>query len=466
MNQEAKNPRVPLFTVRSVVLIGAVFSLLVGTCWACGRVLLRISRQHGWDLDLPYNFPLSMFSMRLPGVHTPLWTLGISAAVLLLFVLVAWNLRRVTTGLVLVLAAGVVLVVGTNLIQGPVYGLQEPHRDELQYFHDAAQVDSAGRFLREFHTLQPELGCHSKTHPPGAVLFFHGLIRAVGHPAAVSLVIAALGVVISGGFLYGILAGAFNRDTAAYATLLCLLIPNVQIYYCATLDAVIAGCFLSVVFFLRLRRTPIAVAGGIAGMFCASFLTFGAVFLPPVILSCELVTRRTVHRSVAVLLGTGVIYVAMYLAFGFNYLESLRAASALENPNGFMLLAAPADYLVTRLENVCEPLVYFGPFLLVLFVRGLGTMSRERPRPDLLSWTLAALATLAAMFLAGVFRTGETARACLFIAPYLMFPVAAHLDRRHRPQDEDPLRWRERKLLLCLVFGQSLVMQTFGGYLW
>ena len=63
------------------------------------------------------------------------------------------------------------------------------------------------------------------------------------------------------------------------------------------------------------------------------------------------------------------------------------------------------------------------------------------------------------LFLAGAFHTGETARACLFIMPFLMFPVAAHLDDcRSRPAD--------RIVLLGLVFGQSLVMQTLGGYVW
>jgi len=70
-----------------------------------------------------------------------------------------------------------------------------------------------------------------------------------------------------------------------------------------------------------------------------------------------------------------------------------------------------------------------------------------------------AVGTLLAMFATGAFRTGETARACLFIYPYLLLPVAAQLD--HQQPDAS-----DRRLLVWLVFGQTLLMQTFGGYFW
>jgi len=141
----------------------------------------------------------------------------------------------------------------------------------------------------------------------------------------------------------------------------------------------------------------------------------------------------------------------------FNYLASFLIASRLENSRGFYLLASPASYLFTRLEGVCEIVLFLGPFLGWLLWKGIRSLRQSSRNLFALAW-LGAL-TLAAMFLAGAFHTGETARACLFIYPYLLFPVAAYLQQgRLSPQDA--------KILPVLVFFQSLGMQMFGFYFW
>ncbi|MCH8288217.1 MAG: hypothetical protein IID12_03800 [Candidatus Marinimicrobia bacterium] len=63
------------------------------------------------------------------------------------------------------------------------------------------------------------------------------------------------------------------------------------------------------------------------------------------------------------------------------------------------------------------------------------------------------------MFLAGAYRIGESARAAMFIYPYLLFPVISHLK-------EINAEMYERNQLLALVFVQALVMQLFGDYFW
>jgi len=460
--QVEEDNRRKLLGARQILASGMVFVAAFFSLWGFGRVLRHIARQQGWQFDAAANFPISILQLRIPGIHAPLWTLGIALAVLLAFVLLVRNLGRVTSGVVPVLAAGLLLVLGTNLVQGPTYGLVHPQLGPAgypQYYHDAMRIDSATRFMAEFEQRQPELTVHSRTHPPGAVLLYYALAKTVRHPAAISAVIAALAVVLCSGFFYGIIVRETDPETARYATLLFLLIPAMQIYCCASIDAVVSGCFLGVVYFFRHPRVPISLIGGIVCLFCASFLTFAASFLGPVLIGVEIITRRSIRKSLVFLLGVTVLYIFLYFATGMNYPAAFRTASALENPAGFMLFSEPANYLYTRLEDVCEILVFFGPFLLMLFIGGIRTMRHSRPRPELLAWTICGIGTLAAMFLSGAFRTGETARACLFIVPYLMFPVAAQLEQCGR-------REIDRKALLWLVFGQALAMQTFGGYTW
>jgi hypothetical protein len=316
--------------------------------------------------------------------------------------------------------------------------------------------------------------------------------------------IAALSVTLSGFFLYRLLRPDFDRDLCRYVTLLFLLIPAIQVYYCASLDAVVAGFFLGTLASLRHTNAPLSVFGTILCLFCASFLTFAACFLLPVIIGFEIITKRTVWKSVVVILAVAAIYAAIYQVWGYNYLASFRTASALENPRGFLLLAEPASYVMTRLESVGDIIVFFGPFLLALFLRGLRLMRsrcgapkswvpwprlrghagmssnvarhgqgkpphathvpqqgqvRARACRELSALTALGVLTLLAMFLTGAFRTGETARACLFIYPYLIFPVAAYL--QHHPCSE-----QDQRILLWLVFGQTVLMQTVAGYYW
>jgi hypothetical protein len=167
------------------------------------------------------------------------------------------------------------------------------------------------------------------------------------------------------------------------------------------------------------------------------------------------VVRRSIKRS-ALVLGTLVgFHVCLYLVTGYNAWHSFRAASAFENADGFMLFVDPWNYLFTRIEDVAEIVFFFGPFLSVLFIRA----AREiRLRPlDVL--TVLGCLTVLAMYVSGAWRTGETARACVFIYPFLLFPVARYLQRN----DAGP---NERLQLATLVFGQSLAMQLFGNYFW
>lgn len=471
MSRTAGPVRGPLFTPRGLAEIAVKFVAAFLLAWGIAQGVKLLYKLAGVAEQIPSKWPLSLVETRLaakfPGlVHGLPTELATSAGILLVFfVFVRWCALRITRSMVLVVLAGFVFVLCTNLIHGPWYGLIYPHQGkpqpdsgELQYYHDAVKVSSAGQFLREFEAVQPELGCHSRTHPPGAVLLFYALVKTVGHGAAVSIVIAAMSVGLSGVFLYRVLAREFDPDTCGYVTLLFLLMPSIQVYYCASLDAVIASCCLGVLLFLRHPRAALSIAGTAACLFCAAFLTFGACFLLPVLVGFEIITQKTVRKSLAVVLGVAVLYVGVDLLWGFNYLAAFRTASALENPDGFLLFADPISYLMTRLENLGDILVFFGPFLLVLFVRGLNLM-RKGACAELATLSGLGLVTLLAMFLAGAFKTGETARACLFIYPYLMFPVATCLH-------DGNCRRTDKRLLLWLVFGQTLVMQAMAGFYW
>lgn len=514
--QEVQVPQVP---GRGEPVGGAVFTwltvmgLIIGTVILLGaaNVFTRIVQKWaesrwGVPVDRPQAWPFSVFSARVPSWYELL----LAAAVAVFFLLARRYLLKTGFRLPHVLLVGIVLVVGTNLVQGWQNGLVTPTSGtigswkenladpfhtaarltkaeltaKLQYYDDAQNVSSAYDFLARFNDIQPHLLTHSRTHPPGAVLVFYTLKQLVGSPAAISLAIAILATVLSGLFYYGLLRTLrVEGHLAGYTTFLFLLLPAVQIYYAASLDALIASLLLGALYLFVQSRGGVSVAGATCVLIGASFLTFGWVFILPVLLGWEVLQRRIPWRLIMVCAAIGLFYVGLHRATGFDYLQSFRTASAIENAKGFYLAAEPVSYVLTRLECIAEILAYLGPFLLVLMMRGLrrgnaaegpalvaGFHGQKQPghgtRHDAPSqdnrlqhvfWL--GVGTLLAMFAAGAFRTGETARACLFIYPYLLLPVAVHL----RSLGGAAVVGAQ---ILLLVFLQALLMQTFGSFFW
>ena len=70
-----------------------------------------------------------------------------------------------------------------------------------------------------------------------------------------------------------------------------------------------------------------------------------------------------------------------------------------------------------------------------------------------------AILALIVFFLAGAYYTGETARAALFIYPFIFISLGIYL-----PKLKPTLN--QQKLLLTLVFVQTILMQLLGSFGW
>lgn len=409
------------------------------------------------SFDCPAAYPLSVYYPRLPSLAD----VAVGVVVVGVFVAAWWHLRRVGWRLWVVIGWGIVLVLGGNLTQGwdrafavPIAG--DPYLwtlpgDGIEYYHDALEVSDPLQFIRDYTQLQPDLRVHAKSHPPGAVLTFYLLAQLSDDPAAIGIMTAVLAVSASAFFFYGIV----REGTAepGYAVWLFLLLPSVQIYYAACLDALIAPLLLGGLYFFLHPRPVVSVIGAVICLGLAASMTFAVTFMAPVLVSYMLIYQRGFVRLALILLCLVIVGVVVNAIFGFNYIESFQIAAALENPDGFRLLAEPVGFGFTRLENLLEIGLFFSPVMLLLAWRGR-TIRDERVT---LAWV--GVVTLLAMFATGAFRTGETARACLFIVPYLVFPALLALS-------QEKISDRDRFCLAALVFGQSLIMQLTGGFFW
>jgi hypothetical protein len=407
--------------------------------------------------DAPRWWPLSIFNPRTPTPVNILLAVGVALG----FVAALWRLERTQyRRFAEVAVLGLLLILGANAVQGPDHGFVRPTAGgTIQYYHDALQhSEPSVVFLNEFNRIQPTLGDHARTHPPGAVLLFRALILLTGDsPARISVLIAVSGSLLSAYFFRLLLSAAIPNASANAAVFLLLLLPALQIYYCASLDAVIASLLLGTIGLFCLPSTRLRIVGSTVCLVTASFLTFGFVWVLPLLLIVEVNRwegRRSLLRLAGLSAGLLTFYLALYVCCGFSYVAALRTATHLENPQGFRLLAEPLSYFFTRLEDIAEIALFTGPVLLSTLFQNLRRFQREHLLGGRLF--LTALATLGALFLTGAYRTGETARACLFTFPYLLLPVLAN------PVFEG----HKRKWLMAAVFGQALLMQLLGRYFW
>lgn len=442
-----------IFSYKNIFLIGFGFISLV----IFSNFAIRYIREDIFKLEpLPY-WPIGEFWPRIPSVMN----LIAAAIVLLCFLLAIRYLPKIRYKLHYLMIFGIVLVLGSNLIQGLNMGFTIPitsgSENGIQYYHDAIKINDPYFFLSHFEQMQPGLLCHSRTHPPGAVLLIYFLLKILRYPLLISIAITIVAVYFSMLFLYRILLTEFEDAISKYITFLFILIPSIQIYYTTSIDALIASFLLGALYFFIYPRPLISIIGSVIFLFLSSFMTFNSLFLLPIMAGFEIIRKKSCLKTVSILLGIVFIYLIIYIFSRFNYLNSFRIAAILENPKGFRLFTYPVNYLFTRITDIYEIFLFLGPFLGILTIKGMIIMKRNIS--DISTMTWLAISTLLAMFLTGAFRTGETARICLFIYPYLLFPVAT-LFKNIRISSE------VKNTLLFLVFFQGILMQIFGFYAW
>jgi len=400
-------------------------------------------------------YPLSMFKLRVPA---PSQLALVPLMALLFHRIRALFASRTATNILLTIAVGVSWLLLSNLLQGVRHGIDYPTASVgtggFEYYDDAILIKGALWFLARFNDIQFELLEHSRTHPPGPVLLYYVLHHALGSPSVISIAVATLSLGLALPYLRRGLVLLLGSEPPG-AVLLYALMPALVIYGIAVVDAVIAALFLAtLVEFLdeERRASPWLAALWLTLSLC---FTFAALFLVPVLGGFEIVRRRRMARSLMVFGAAAFLLWLLWFTTGFDWLESFRRASAIENDKGFLLFANPRGYLWYRLGAIAEILIFFTPFMAALACRGLGKLRREHPDAFALTWL--GPAALGLMLLAGMLKIGEAARVCIFIVPYLLLPAF--------------VSWRDldevgRMRTMGHVHGWSTLMQLLGFYFW
>ena len=193
--------------------------------------------------DMDQYWPISIFLPKLP-----MWQdiATISAIIIFWLALKATWFKDAAINKIIPL--GILLIIGTNLLQGIYDGFSKPIAgtgpSDHQYWQDVDTMTNPSSLLRQYEVLQPNLEMHSRVHPPGPMLLIYYLRQTIHNPEVISLLFAvACGA--AAWMLWDILRHNVSNTTASFVSMLLVLIPASQIYAIATVDIVIAMLFLS-----------------------------------------------------------------------------------------------------------------------------------------------------------------------------------------------------------------------------
>src|SRR6266571_4423122 len=349
-------------------------------------------------------------------------------------------------------------------------------RAPLEYFADVPAVERAGirGFLAKYSKprLFDRLSLHTRTHPPGGVLFHWLVSRVFGYglwPAALATIaFTALTVPL----LYFLAREAYGERVARVALALLLVTPNFVMFTVTSMDGPFSVFPLLSVWLVRRalraprRWVPPALLAGVA-MALAVFMTYAAVFggLYMALLAAlgaragETRWRRAT-AALAVTGGTAVgCHLLLALGTGLDLVSAIPASMAHDRAMMGTGHESVGRYLNISVANLAAFLVFLGIPQAVAWLRevmrGVGPALRGR----LFDPFVAAGATTILMMACSTLFTLEVERVWLFMVPFVVVVAAVHLDRAR----EDRRRGEIRTviLLMCLqLFGFELMLRT------
>lgn len=323
-------------------------------------------------------------------------------------------------GFALAFGAAVAVVNGhTRAYTDP---LERKHpADYQQDVHVVRELGVRG-FIREHPKVLPTLtSIHSKTHPPGPVVFVSFLKNLFpSHLAPRAIVIAALGCLVAMPTWF--LTREFgNERGATFAAALIAVAPAPIIFSFTSMDGVYMTLLAVVAALLvwgihRPERPWIAVAGGVAAG-ATTFMTYAVAFVVgfAVLYAFMAAPRRAAVRTLALAAAGGVATLAlMRVVLGFDLLASFRASfQALPDDNA-------RNYWYWLFGNVAVWLTFAGTAIAGLSLREFLT---ERPRYLVALFLPLIVANLTRIFPA------ETERVGMFAYPFIAAAAGIALAR-------------------------------------
>ena len=338
------------------------------------------------------------------------------------------------------------------------------------YFGDVPKVERLGPagFLQRY----PErrffdgLATHSKSHPPGPVLFHWLVSRIVGYdPVRGALAVIAVGA-LAVPLIFLIGRNAYGEDVGRRGVLLWLVTPGAILYGVTSMDSVFMVCGLaSLCLFMGWWRgapgpgRPLLLGVSLAA---GTFMTYSLFFMGACLIVITLLDEQLRWRRAFVAGGLALgSYVAFYLvlwAVGFDPVRALRASIGYDA----RLMGTGIESVGRYFNQTIAQAVAFGGFALGVAVAGIWLLGLAAAARDAAggagrdAFALGSGLTLLGMIFSSLFSF-EVERVWLFMLPLLVLVAARHLSMLGR---------HVTYATLALSAVQLLLAETLLGMFW
>ena len=377
--------------------------------------------------------------------------------------------------------------------QKRILTLLEPYtRTSLEYYGDVPRVDELGirRFLKEYS--EPELfdtlSGHTRTHPPGGVLFLWHVSGLFGYnlvsASLVSILFTALTVIP----IYRLGAHLYGEKVGRYALLLFLVTPNFVMFTGTSMDGPFSVFpILSIYLFYKARERetipdqkwhefrPYSLLTGLS-LALGMFMTYSTVVVGVFLCVVALLERKQFRQYLKVLLfaASGFIgfYLLLFILTGFRPIEALWAAIKKDEAGMGTGYESIARYFHLSFANLFAFLIGVGFPITLVWLREIlstlkqwkrdSTSSEQASDSARLPWIfrhekldtfiIGFLITLLFFTFSTLF-TMEVERIWIFMVPFFVIPVAKHLTAR--PMSD--FYWVVGILVAQLIIGEVLL---------
>ena len=383
--------------------------------------------------------------------------------------------------------------IGTEEEPKRISALLEPYtRSGLEYYADVPYIDELGLrvFLRDFSKTElfEKLSGHTRTHPPGGVVFLWFVSQIFGHNLVSASLLSIFFTAIVIIPFYKLSERLYGEKVALYALLLFLITPNFVMFTTTSMDgpfSVFPILSLYLFYEARERETapditletfrPYSLLTGISlafGMFMNYTTVVIGVFLCVIALLER--SRFVQYLKVLAFAATGFIgfYLLLYVVTGFQPFDALWAAIKKDEGGMGSGFETIDRYLHLSFANLFAFLIGVGIPITVVWIRQLVSTGREWKQVAMssnngdgrqgISWVLdiEKADTFVIGFVITLFYftfstwfTMEVERIWIFMVPFFVIPVANYLTERPRSD----LYWVGGLLVVQLILSEVML---------
>ena len=383
--------------------------------------------------------------------------------------------------------------IGTAEGKERILTLLEPYkRTSMEYYGDVPRVDELGirRFLKDYS--KPELfntlSGHTRTHPPGGVLFLWHVSGLFGYNLISASLITILFTALTVIPIYRLAEMFHGRKVARYALLLFLITPNFVMFTGTSMDGPFSVFpILSVyLFYVARERETIpdqkwyefrlySLLTGIS-LALGMFMTYSTVVIGVFLCVIALLERKRFVQYLKVLLfaASGFIgfYLLLFVLTGFRPIEALWAAIQKDEAGMGTGYESIERYFHLSFANLFAFLIGVGFPITTVWLRQLVLTIREwrqdarayeqenseqrKPwifRPENADTFVIGFLITLLFFTFSTLFTMEVERIWIFMVPFFVIPVAKHLTAR--PVSD--FYWVAGILVAQLIVGEVLL---------